>query len=55
MKSREEFRREKAVYPPAEQVSDEEFRRRLGTIDKWRKKELAAFKKEHPDYFKDQD
>jgi hypothetical protein len=45
----------KAIHPPAEHINDEEFRRRLATLDEWRKKELAAFKKEHPDYFKDQD
>ncbi len=44
-----------AVYPPAERITDEEFRRRLATIEEWRQKELAAFKKEHPDYFADQD
>ena len=55
MKEHEELKREKAVYPPAEQIRDEEFRRRLATIDEWRKKEFAAFKKKHSDYFKDQD
>ena len=55
MKKREELKREKAAYPPAEQISDAEFRRRLATIDEWRKKEFAAFKKEHSSYFKDQD
>jgi hypothetical protein len=55
MRKRDELKREKAVYPPAEHISDEEFRRRLTTIDEWREREFAAFKKEHPDYFKDQD
>jgi len=55
VRKREELKREKAAYPPAERISDEEFRRRLATIEAWRKKQFAAFKKEHPDYFKDQD
>jgi len=44
----------KTALPPAERITDEEFRRRLATIEEWRRKELAAFKKDHPDYFADQ-
>ncbi|MGH9845798.1 MAG: hypothetical protein ACREEM_44400 [Blastocatellia bacterium] len=45
---------QKTAHPPAERITDEEFRRRLATIEEWRRKELATFKKEHPDYFADQ-
>jgi len=55
MKEREELKRVREVYPKAEHVSDEEFRRRLATVSEWRKKELAPFKKEHPDFFKSKD
>jgi len=54
MTKREESKRPEALYPPSEIISDEEFRRRLAAIEEWRKKELAALKKKHPDYFKDQ-
>ena len=36
----------KTAHPPAERISDAEFRRRLATIAEWRRKELATFKKE---------
>jgi len=35
-------------------LSTEETLRRLRTIDQWRKKQLATFKKRYPDHFKDQ-
>lgn len=44
----------KTAHPPAERITDEEFRRRLATIEEWRQQELATFKKEHPSYFADQ-
>jgi lipase chaperone LimK len=40
--------------PARQDLSTDETLRRLRTIDQWRKKQLAAFKKRYPDYFKDQ-
>jgi hypothetical protein len=34
--------------PPQAIISDAEFRRRLRTIDEWRKKELEELRKPHP-------